>query len=344
MANLVITKKTVLTILSYFIITTLVMAQPEKPELKFNNNGRFKIMQLTDIHYNFTNPPELAQSSLEFISETAALVKPDLIMVTGDVVVTNDTRKAWQNIAETLSKTKIPWAVVFGNHDSEYELTNRQIIDILTDYPYNLTENGSEDVSGNSNYVLPIIASASDGKTAAVLYCFDTRKQHNWIDYSQIDWYRQQSGYFTKQNNEIPLPALVFYHVPVPEYNEVIGKPTTVGLQQEKVCCPELNSGSFVAMHECKDVMGIFVGHDHDNNYIGCLHNICLAYGYKSGKQSYGKIGRGVRVIELFEGERKFSTWLLKLYEYEEKDKERIWSRVETITPECMVTYPDSFR
>ena len=50
-------------------------------------------------------------------------------------------------------------------------------------------------------------------------------------------------------------------------------------------------------MYECGDVMGIFAGHDHDNNYIGCMHGICLAYGYKSGRQSYGKIGRGVRVI-----------------------------------------------
>jgi hypothetical protein len=332
--------KTLLAFLCYFALTTLVMAQPAKPELKFGTDGRFKIMQLTDIHYHFTKP-EYAQNSLEFIREAVALVKPDLIMVTGDVVVSTDTRKAWQNVAGVLNESKIPWAAVLGNHDSEYELTNRQIIEILSDYQYNLTENGPEDISGNGNYVLTLAASAPEGKTAAVLYCFDTRKQHNWIDYSQQDWYRQQSRRFTEQNGGTPLPALAFYHVPVPEFNEVIGKPTTVGEQKEKVCCPELNSGSFTAMHECKDVMGIFVGHDHNNNYIGCLHNICLAYGYKSGRQSYGEIGRGVRVIELCEGERKFTTWLLQLYQCE--PKKEIWTRVENVKPEYLVTYPDSF-
>jgi hypothetical protein len=334
-------KKAALVILCIFTVTTMAIAQPAKPELKFNNNGKFKILQLTDIHYNFAEPVH-AQSSIEFIREAVALVQPDLIMVTGDVVVSQNTRKAWQDIAGVLSESKIPWAVVLGNHDSEYELTNRQIIELLLDYPYNLTENGPENISGNGNYVLTVTASASAEKTAAALYCFDTRKQHQWITYDQMDWYRQQSRRLTEQNAGTPLPALVFYHIPVPEFKEVIGKPTTTGVKNEDVCSPTLNSGSFTAMHECKDVMGIFVGHDHDNNYIGCLHNICLAYGYKSGRQSYGNIGRGVRVIELYEGERKFTTWLLKLYDC--SPKEKTWTHIDNITPQLTVTYPDSFR
>jgi 3',5'-cyclic AMP phosphodiesterase CpdA len=321
-------------------IASCVMAQSSKPKLKFRDNGRFRIMQMTDIHYDYVNP-EYAASSLVFIREAVAAVQPDLIMVTGDVVVSENTRKAWQDIVGVLSESKIPWAVVFGNHDSEYELTNRQILDILLAYPYNLTENGPEEISGNGNYVLTVAASAQGGKTAAALYCFDTRKQHEWIDYSQMDWYRQQSRRFTAENGGQPLPALAFYHVPVPEFNEVIGKPTTVGLQKERVCCSEFNSGSFTAMHECGDVMGIFVGHDHDNNYIGCLHNICLAYGYKSGRQSYGSLGRGVRVIELHEGERKFTTWLLQLYDCDSKKK--TWVPVQSVTPQLEVTWPDSF-
>jgi hypothetical protein len=230
---------------------------------------------------------------------------------------------------------------VLGNHDSEYELTNRQIIDLLAEYPYCLAENGPEDIFGNGNYVLPVLSSPSDGRTAAALYCFDTGKQHQWLRYDQMNWYRQYSRRFAADNGGTPLPSLAFYHIPVPEFNEVLNKPATVGLQEEKVCCPELNSGSFTAMHECGDVMGIFVGHDHDNNYIGCLQNICLAYGYKSGRQGYGKVGRGVRVIELHEGERKFTTWLLQLYECDQE--ENTWTPAANTEPRYMVTYPDSF-
>jgi predicted MPP superfamily phosphohydrolase len=332
--------KIVVAVLFGIAVTSQVMAQPAKPGLKFGNSGKFRIMQMTDLHYHY-EPLKQAAGTLAFIREAVERVKPDLIMVTGDLVVSEDTRRAWQDVAGALNELKTPWAVVLGNHDSEYELTNRQIIDLLTEYTYCLAENGPEDIFGNGNYMLPVMSSSSDRRAAAALYCFDTGKQHQWLRYDQIYWYRHHSLHFAAENGGTPLPSLAFYHIPVPEFNEVIGKPTTVGLQEEKVCCPELNSGSFTAMHECGDVMGVFVGHDHDNNYIGCLRNICLAYGYKSGRQSYGKIGRGVRVIELHEGERKFTTWLLQLYECD--PEKNTWTPVADVKPRYTVTYPDSF-
>ncbi|MDR1102841.1 MAG: hypothetical protein LBL42_03690, partial [Tannerella sp.] len=220
-------------------------------------------------------------------------------------------------------------------------LTNRQIVELLSEYPDNLTENGPEDITGNGNYVLSVISSTRPDRTAAALYCFDTRKQHNWIDHTQMDWYRRQSRHLAEQNGGQPLPALAFYHVPVPEYNEVIGKPATVGRQEEKVCHATSNSGSFVAMYECGDVMGIFVGHDHDNNYIGCLNGICLGYGFKSGRRGYGKVGRGVRVIELCEGERKFNTHLVHLYDCNRDAG--TWTPVRPAVTLFPVTFPDSF-
>jgi predicted MPP superfamily phosphohydrolase len=332
--------KTLAAILLGIAATLHATAQPAKPGLKFNDNGKFRIMQMTDLHYHY-GQPERAASTLAFIREAVERVRPDLIMVTGDLVVSEDTRRAWQDVAGALNESQTPWAVVLGNHDSEYELTNRQIIDLLAEYTYSLTENGPEDVTGNGNYALPVLSSSPDGQPAAVLYCFDTRKQHNWLRYDQMNWYRQQSLRFATANGGRQLPSIAFYHVPVPEFNEVIGQPTTVGLQQEEVCCPRQNSGSFTAMQENGDIMGIFIGHDHNNNYIGCLHNVCLAYGYKSGRQSYGEIGRGVRVIELHEGERKFTTWLLQLYECE--NKEGTWTPVTDVKPRYTVTYPDSF-
>jgi hypothetical protein len=334
-------KNIILTLISLSFVCLTAIAQPAaNRELVFNKDRVFRIMQLTDIHYN-TEVRELSESSIEMIGEAARLVKPDLIVLTGDVVVSVETATAWREIGRTMDATGIPWTVVFGNHDSEYALTNRQILDILSEYKNNLTENGPEEISGNGNYLLTVASSSSPAKTAAALYFFDTKKQHEWIAYDQQGWYRRQSARLTAGNGGTPLPALAFYHIPVPEFNEVIGKPTTVGEQKEVVCCPVLNSGSFTTMYECKDVMGIFVGHDHDNNYIGCLQGICLAYGYKTGRQSYGAIGRGVRVIELQEGERRFTTWLLQMYECNRE--ENTWIPVSPIEPRYKVTYPDAF-
>ena len=56
--------------------------------------------------------------------------------------------------------------------------------------------------------------------------------------------------------------------------------------------------------------MGVFAGHDHDNNYIGDLHGIALAYSQLSGFGGYGKDRRGARIIELTEGEPGFTSWI----------------------------------
>jgi hypothetical protein len=333
-------KKSIIFLFMLAVTSLAVAAQPAKPELKFGKNGRFKILQLTDIHYKLH--AEGADGPLELMKRAIELERPDLVMLTGDIALSEDTRNAWLRLTGTLAEARIPWAVVFGNHDPEYELTKTQIIDILPGVPYNLTENGPEELDGNGNYVLKIGSSTAPETVKAVLYCFDSQKQNNWLTTGQLNWYRQQSVAFTEQNGGEPLPSLAFFHIPVIEYKEIIGKPTTVGVQKEEVCHPPVHSGLLAAICESKnDIMGMFVGHDHDNNYIGCLHNICLAYGYASGRHTYGQIGRGVRVIELEEGVRTFTTWVLKLYTCDRN--EDVWIPVRQVKPQFKVTYPDSF-
>ncbi len=318
------------------------------PVLKFNPDGKFKIAQFTDIHYKYDS--YRSDSALILMKTVIAKEKPDLVILTGDVVCSKNTVKAWQTLTKVLIDAKVPWAVTIGNHDAQFDLTKPQIMKTIVGMPYNLTKNGPKYVSGNGNYVLKIKASSSD-KTAALLYCLDSQMglhpktdlgSYEWFDFSQIDWYREKSSKLTKQNNGKPLPALAFFHIPLPEYKEVVGKKTTIGSQIENVCSPDLNSGMYTAMLESKDVMGIFVGHDHNNNFIGCLHNICLAYGNATGRQCYGTIGKGARIIELYERQRKFDTWILKMYEGD-RDKDT-WAPSTDRTPQYMVTYPDSFK
>ena len=275
--------------------------------------------------------------------------EPDLIVLTGDVVCSKETRQAWLSFSKVLIEAKIPWTVILGNHDIEYELTGKQIMETIVGMPYSLAVSGPENIAGNGNYILNIRSSTSS-KTAVLLYCFDSHSgfhpktdlgTYDWIRFNQIEWYRNQSYRYTKANGGKPFPALAFIHIPLPEYKEIIDKSTTVGLQKETVCSPDVNSGMYSVLLECKDVMGVFAGHDHNNNYIGCLRNICLAYGNATGRQTYGDIGRGARVIELTEGERKFDTWILKLYECN-RDKD-IWISTNDNERKYFVTYPDSF-
>ncbi len=55
------------------------------------------------------------------------------------------------------------------------------------------------------------------------------------------------------------------------------------GTRMEEACSPRINTGMFAAMKEAGDVMGVFVGHDHDNDYAVMWKNILLAYGRYTG-------------------------------------------------------------
>jgi hypothetical protein len=303
-------------------------AQPaDKPVLKFGKNGKLRIVQFTDTHIR--GNCFQTDSVLTLIRRVIAVEQPDFVIFTGDVIQLRP-EEAWQNLGDVFAEVKIPWAAVLGNHDNQYGISYTQNIEIASKLPYSLTENGPEDVCGNGNYVLRVQASDSE-KTAAVFYCLDA---HGDFKFDQLEWYRNQSRLLTAQNGGEPLPAFAFFHIPVPEYETV---PRKIGFFNEKPDIRELNFGLFALMHECGDVMAMFVGHDHNNNFIGCLKGICLAYGNITGWMSYGEIGRGARVIDLYEGQRKFDSWIRRFYDFEQD--EPIWVRTGDTGRKFVVSY-----
>ena len=318
------------------------------PVLRFNQDGKFKIVQFTDIHFRYDS--YRSDSALMLMKAVIEKEKPDLVVLTGDIVTSKNASQGWLSLSRIMIDAQVPWAAVLGNHDPEFknETTKKEIMETIVGLPYNLTERGPENISGEGNYILEVKSSVSN-KIAALLYFLDSQMypeenlgRYDWIKFDQITWYRERSKSYSFLNDYNPYPSLAFFHIPLPEYKEVIDQKTTVGIYKETVCAPDLNSGMYTAMLECKDVMGMFAGHDHDNNYIGCLRGICLAYGNATGRETYGKIGRGARVIELYEGERKFDTWILKLYNCD-RDKDT-WEPTNDYQKKFFVTYPDSFK
>ena len=91
----------------------------------------------------------------------------------------------------------------------------------------------------------------------------------------------------------------------MPEYNEAASDENAIlrGTRMEEACAPKLNTGMFAAMKESGDVMGIFVGHDHDNDYAVMWKGILLAYGrFTGGNTEYNHLPNGSRIIVLDEG------------------------------------------
>src|SRR5690606_29749559 len=162
-------KKLLLAFHLLFLTTFLVFGQ-EMPVLKFNANSKFKIVQFTDIHIQYDS--YRSDSTWAMMKIVIEREKPDLVVITGDVVGSDNRKRAWLKVAQVMIDAKTPWAAMLGNHDAEFELNKQQTMKAIVGLPYNLTINGPEEVAGEGNYVLPIQSSKSQ-KTAALCYIFD---------------------------------------------------------------------------------------------------------------------------------------------------------------------------
>ena len=309
-------KKLLSSFLLLFLLWGCTGQLPEKRRFTFNENGKFKIAQFTDIHWVHGAPT--AARSVESIRAVLAAEKPDIAILTGDLVYRVPDREPWTELIAIFEETKTPFAVTLGNHDGEAntKITRSEIFDILLRSPYFVGEKGPEDIFGTGNHVIPVYD--RNNKTAAALYCFDSNAYstnpkisgYDAIHFDQIAWYRRESDKYASDNNGKPLPSLAFFHIPLPEYFQVIDVPSFIGIHRENPAPPKYNSGLFYSFLEQQDVMGVFVGHEHINDYIGILENIALAYGRVSGWEAYGNLERGARIIELYENEFVFDTWI----------------------------------
>ena len=288
-------------------------------ELRFNSNHKFKIVQFTDVHWIYDDPK--SEEAAERMREVLDAERPDLVVYTGDIIFAKPAAPALQRALEPAIERGIPFAVTWGNHDDEQDMTRAELSAYIKDMKGNLTSH-TEGISGQTNYTLSV--KSSDGRRdAAVLYIFDSHsyskiervKGYDWIKHDQVAWYIEQSKAFTAKNGGSPLPALAFMHIPLPEMRDMTQNQNIymVGTRKEMVCAPEINTGLATAMLTAGDVMGLFVGHDHVNDYVVDWYGILMGYGrFTGGKTVYHDIpqGNGARVIELTEGSRDIHTWI----------------------------------
>ena len=303
------------------IAAALLMATQfsQAQELRFNANHKFKIVQFTDVHWIYDDPK--SEEAAERMREVLDAERPDLVVYTGDIIFAKPAAPALQRALEPAIERGIPFAVTWGNHDDEQDMTRTELSAYIKDMKGNLTSH-TEGISGQTNYTLSV--KSSDGRRdAAVLYIFDSHsyskiervKGYDWIKHDQVAWYLERSKAFTTANGGQPLPALAFFHIPLPEMRDMTQNQNIymVGTRKEMVCAPEINTGLATAMLTAGDVMGLFVGHDHVNDYVVDWYGILMGYGrFTGGKTVYHDIpqGNGARVIELTENSRDIHTWI----------------------------------
>lgn len=303
-------------LMSLMLLLAVAGMRAQDTQLKFSPKGEFKIVQFTDVHFQYRNPA--SDIALKRIAQVLDEEKPDLVVFTGDVVYAAPADTAMRTVLSCVSSRKIPFVVTFGNHDNEQGKTRAELYDVIRTLPYNIQPDRGE--AESPDYVLTVKSSIGK-KDAAILYCLDSHSYsrlegvegYDWLTFDQVEWYRAQSAAFKTRNGGQPLPALAFFHIPLPEYNQAAEDENAIlrGTRMEKACAPVLNTGMFAAMREAGDVMGMFVGHDHDNDYSVMWQGLLLAYGrFTGGNTEYNHLPNGARVIVLKEGARSFETWI----------------------------------
>ncbi|KAJ4457142.1 putative ser/thr phosphatase superfamily protein [Paratrimastix pyriformis] len=297
-----------------------------KQELRFDSQGKFKILQFTDLHYE---TPEDGAKTAAIEQTLITSERPNMLAVTGDVhsgwLFYNkipEYKVGWHTLFDPVENLSVPWAFAHGNHDSQCGLGRGEIIDFLkAEFPHTLTEKGPLVVTGSGNYYIPVYSASNPSKMVMVLWFMDSgsescqgdKHSYGCIEASQTDWFLAASKALTLLNGGRPLPGLMFFHIPTAQWNDVWNQAACRGEKNESVACPTHETGFVKALAKEGSVKAVFVGHDHDNDYCGqTTDGITLCYGRKTGVGCYGPVGlRGGRVIELSEADpNHFNTWI----------------------------------
>ena len=325
-----ITNRLISIIVCFIIVHIYTLNLSAQKDLQFNSDKQFKIVQFTDTHFYLGGAR--SQEVLDNIKGIMETEKPDLVILTGDIVTGNGenwpTIASWDTLTNFLIKFHTPYAVTFGNHDDEAQTSRIDLLNYLSDRPYCIIyDEGGDETEGVGNFVLPVYN--SEGIVEKLIYCMDSRSYslakdkgidgYGWFDQSQIRWFAETNQSWLTKNQDVQ--CLLFFHIPIPEYKRAFYEGEfKIGVRMEEECSPMINTGMFSEMILQGNVMGAFVGHDHNNNYIAQLYRIALGYGYFSGGNSYGDLPlNGARIILLEENKRTFKTWLrrsdgVKLY------------------------------
>ncbi len=302
-------------------------AQADDSALKFGEDGKFRILQITDIQ----DGAFLEYATLQFITDVVAETHPDLVVLTGDNISGGSSptkllaKGAISRFMNIFEKADVPVAAVFGNHDSEGPANKEYQMEVYESFDCFVGCEG-EDLTGCGNYNLPIY-DANGEKVIYNIWMIDSltynRHPENDKDVAyyendlggyacvhkdQIDWYIETSNELKEANGGEPVPSMMFQHIVVPEIFDALVKDAdgnwalpegSEGTLGEVPCPPPYSNGQFDAALNQGDVVAMFFGHDHKNSFVVNHKGIDLSTTPGVGFSSYGDINRGVRVIDL---------------------------------------------
>ncbi len=311
----------------------------KKRNLKFDENGKFKILVITDLHEFKSDDKETClktEDALLLVETSIKALSPDLVVYDGDNAfgkTEEELKETIDAITKAVREMNIPFTMVLGNHEHDArELPPELPIKIFSSYENCLVREDKKGISGYGNHYIAI--KGTSNKTKYLLFFIDSGKSrsdnqdlsaYDWVHDDQIEWFESVCDEFKEKNGGEYVPALVFQHMPVTEIydllEEVKGldvngaikghgmfsnkfyvlKDGVKGSLLEAPCPPDFNNGEFTSWKN-HGVKGAFFGHDHKNDFEGELDGVLLSHVKGTGFNGYSDgIKTGVKLITIEE-------------------------------------------
>ncbi len=310
--------------------------------IKFNENGKLRVMHITDTHIQDGNAP----ATLWLIEKACEREMPDIAIITGDNVLNYDDAEKTKGYIDRLmgifTRYGIPAAVTFGNHDSEVgALSRAELMQYYSSFPCHVANADGERSFKSGTYNVPVMS--SDGNSVRFnLWVFDSgdydgHGEYGCMSAEDVQWYKNQSDKIKAENGGKTVYSLGFQHIIVPEVYDVLKKCSkrklysfrhiinksdfymfspdemNFGTLNETPCSGGANYGQFDAMVEKGDVLAVFSGHDHTN--------------------AFGVRNQGIDIVNSLstrsESDRFSSQYGYRMIEVDERDTGKYSCRVE---------------
>ncbi|MBP9989012.1 MAG: metallophosphoesterase, partial [Ruminococcus sp.] len=206
--------------------------------LRFNNDGNFTIIHLTDSHLQFPLEPAIKQ----YIIEAFDAVKPDLVVLGGDIITEscvpnefseNPLKSAIEELCGIFTQRNIYFTITFGNHDRQFGKDGETLMSYYSEYggKYFLGYDADPELYGCGTHDLQILSSNSD-KVAYNLFMIDSgdsvfdengnRLGYDSVRPDQINWYKNRVETLKAENGGEVVPSMIFQHIIVQEIDDYV--------------------------------------------------------------------------------------------------------------------------
>ncbi len=348
--------------------------------LDFNVDRDIRILQLTDTQIidsaqcrtadrlysaekDRWKTDQMYNNLFRYIIKTVRDAKPDLILITGDVIYGefDDDGTSLLAFIKCMDSLKIPWAPIFGNHDNESDMGVGWQCEQLENSPYCLFNRRNE-IGGNGNYSIGI---AKNGALERVIYMMDNNGCHNsnalngsevkkdfgFTD-KQKEWY-ENTATAVSAKAEKTIPSFIAYHAPTKEMLDAV---VTAGYQTEEstdtytlgVNITDVKEGDSgtkgqknVHTYEEPGLLeimkrvgtdGAFFGHQHLNSLSVKYEGIRWTFGLKTGTYDESPTVVGGTLITLTSGSGDFAVAQVQINS----------ATMDNIYPRIAYTIPDA--